>query len=202
MRFTWWIATLWPGCLHAWRLGHWGGLAVASAFAAMVNVALLTTFVWPQWLGPDLPPLASAAISWLLVLGLWSAGLVWLRRDWPKLTRTTDVGKREVQDVQFQQAQHEYLKGHWIESETLVARILDESPRDVEARLLFSSIQRRTGRRNDARQTLRELKDDESAGRWQMEILAELAAIEKLEGESNARSTDENSNDEARARAA
>jgi hypothetical protein len=94
MRFTWWIASLWPGCWHAWQLGQWRGLALAVAFAAMVNGALITTFIWTEWFGTGFPPLVSASIGWLLVLGLWSAGLVWLRRDYPRVTRTTNAGKR------------------------------------------------------------------------------------------------------------
>jgi len=199
MRFTLWIASLWPGCWHAWQLGQWRGLALAAAFAVSVNAALVTTFVWPQWLGTGSPPGVNAAISWLLVLGLWSAGLVWLRRDWP---RPTIRESREELDVQFQQAQHEYLKGHWIEAETLVARLLGECPCDVDARLLLSSIQRRTGRRSEARQTLRKLKEDESAGRWLFEVESDLVRIDELEGESDTDSEHKDNADGELSRAA
>ena len=202
MRFTLWIASLWPGSLHVWQLGQWRGLVLAAAFGVALNVALVTTFVWPQWPAVGTPHAVSEAASWLLVLGLWSAGLVWLRRDWPRLAGTTDVGKRPELDVLFHQAQHEYLKGHWIEAETLVARLLGESPRDVEARLLLALIQRRTGRRSEARRTLRELKEDESAARWLFEIETELKRIDELEGEANICSEDEDKSDGELSRAA
>jgi hypothetical protein len=199
MRFTWWIASLWPGCWHAWQLGQWRGLALAAVFAVAVNAALVTTFVWPQLFGTGLPPLASAAISWLLVVGLCSAGLVWLRRDWPRLTSRE---AREDLEVRFQQAQHEYLKGHWIEAETLLMQLLGDSPRDVEARLLLASIQRRTGRCHEACQTLRQLKEDESAGRWLFEVETDLKQIDELEGEANTNPDDKDNTDGELSRAA
>jgi hypothetical protein len=66
----------------------------------------------------------------------------------------------------------------------------------------LASIQRRTGRRSEARQMLRELKEDETAARWQMEIETELTRIEELEGESSAKSDDEHDSDAELSRAA
>jgi len=202
MRFTLWIVSLWPGCLHAWQLGQWRGLALAMAFGVALNVALVTTFVWPQWLGMDTPPAVSAAANWLLVLGLWSAGRVWLRRDAPRVAGTKSNGKWEDLDAWFQQAQHEYLKGHWIEAETLLTRVLGENPRDVEARLLLAGVQRRTKRRKEARQVLNELKEDDAARRWLLEIETDLMRIDDVDSELNAKPENEYDSDGELPRAA
>jgi hypothetical protein len=202
MRFTLWIASLWPGSLPAWRLGQWRGLALAAAFGVALNFALITTFVLPEWLGRGMLPAVSAAANWLLVLGLWSIGLIWLWRDWPRISASAPRGNREQLDAQFQEAQHEYLKGHWIEAETLLTQLLGENPCDVEARLLLASVQRRTKRRDESRQTLNELKADGSAGRWLLEIEADLMRIDALDSESNPRLQDKRDNTGELSRAA
>ena len=50
-------------------------------------------------------------------------------------------------DDWFREAQHEYLKGHWIAAETQLTRLLARQPADAEARLLLASLQRRSGAR-------------------------------------------------------
>jgi hypothetical protein len=82
-------------------------------------------------------------------------------------------------DDWFREAQHEYLKGHWIAAETMLTRLLSQQPADTEARLLLASVQRRSGARSQARQTLIELQP--VAARWQWEIDAELSQLADLE---------------------
>jgi cytochrome c-type biogenesis protein CcmH/NrfG len=88
-------------------------------------------------------------------------------------------------DTEFQSAQHEYLRGHWIECETRLLRLLGAHPQDVEARLLLASVRRRTDRWKEARQALQELKRDEAAGRWKLEMEAEESRIDELEHAEN-----------------
>lgn len=188
MRFTLWISSLWPGCWHTWQLGHWRGLALAAAFGASLSAALVTTFVWPEWIGTGTPPAANIALSWLLVLGLWAIGAVWLWRDAQRLAPPLDGKSRDDLERLFEQAQHEYLKGHWIETETLIGQLLGAHSGDVEARLLLASVQRRTKRWSEARTTLNNLKDNERAARWLLEIETELGRIAELESEKNSES--------------
>jgi DNA-binding SARP family transcriptional activator len=115
------------------------------------------------------------------VLGLWTLGLRWTVQSWSQLCPPkpkTDPQQGEW----FREAQHEYLKGHCIAAETLLTRLLARHPADDEARLLLASVQRRTGARNQARQTLTELQP--VAAKWQWEIDAELRQLTELEAEA------------------
>jgi cytochrome c-type biogenesis protein CcmH/NrfG len=80
-------------------------------------------------------------------------------------------------------AQREYLKGHWFEAETHLQDLLHSSPGDVEAHLLLASIQRRTKRPSEARQTLTELGELAGSGQWAEEVQRELSKLAELERE-------------------
>ena len=185
MRFNLWIASLWPGFWHAWH-GEWRGLALAVSFAIGLNGALLSTGgLLPVSVG-GLPDHWVASMSWLLVLGLWYYGLLWVRRDGQAEGTKRGTGDESATE-QFRTAQHEYLRGHWIEAETLLRQLLRENSLDAEAQLLLASVQRRTRQWNDARRTLRQLQENHpTAGKWLMEIEAELARIDELESEGMA----------------
>lgn len=178
---------MWPGLAQAWLMGRWEGLAVAVAFALAINTALVTTWVWPEWPVARLPSGMLAVIAWVWVSAMWLGGMAWVRRDWPRLQTQAAGDIDQESEVWFSEAQREYLKGHWIEAETLVGRLLAKDRGDVEARLLLASIQRRTQRRNDARKTLLELRDLEGASRWRAEIQVELRQLEELEEERRER---------------
>jgi hypothetical protein len=158
-------------------------LALAVGFAVALNGALVASFGSPHasWMG--LPQTVVSAICWSLVLGLWSCGLVWLWRD-SASTHVNEATNREAVEAQFQLAQQEYLRGHWIEAESLLGELLSANAHDVEARLLLASVQRRTKRWSEARSTLARLRDEPLAARWLPEIEAELARIDELEGEA------------------
>ena len=180
MRLVVWIACLWPGLIQAWRLGSLRGLGLATVFAAALNVALVSSFVWPRWPIASLPAGTTAAIAWASVLGLWILGLRWTAQSWSQLCPPKPTSDPQLENL-FRDAQHEYLKGHWIAAETLLTRLLARQPADAEARLLLASVQRRSGSRNQARQTLTELQP--AAARWQWEIAAELARLAELDAE-------------------
>jgi predicted Zn-dependent protease len=126
-----------------------------------------------------------AAAAWLLVLGLWGAGLAWLRHDWPRLAANRHAKPDAEVEAWFSEAQTEYLRGHWLEAETLISRVLARQPADVEARLLRASIQRRTNRTAAARTTLDELKESGRATEWLLEIESELERLNESENKRN-----------------
>ena len=186
-----WIASLWPGFAQAWLLGRWGGLFLAMLAGAALNVALLATLVWPQWPVPGLPAGANAAIVWLLVLGFWIVGFVQLRGDLRLLQANGPATEHAPQDeADFREAQHLYLKGHWIEAETLLTGMIGRQPRDVEARLLLASVQRWTRRWGEATRTLAALAEDSAAAAWRLEIESELKRINELEHQPQASARD------------
>lgn len=178
------IACLWPGLPQAWLWGRLGALALAAAFAGALNLALIASFVWPQWPAASAPG-ATAAAAWILVLGLWIVGIAGLRRDWNRLFPSPADNSGELNDW-FREAQTLYLKGHWIEAEALVGKIVARQPADIEAGLLIASIQRRTDQRQLARKTLAELAEYPAAARWRDEIAAELKQLSELEPTNDA----------------
>jgi hypothetical protein len=164
-------------------LGSLRGLGLAAVFAAALNLALVSSFVWPRWPVASLPAGTTAAIAWLSVLGLWILGLRWTTQSWSQVCPPKPKTDPQLDDW-FREAQHAYLKGHWIAAEALLTRLLARQSADIEARLLLASVQRRTGAWKQARQTLTELQP--VAARWQWEIEAELKHLTELEAEPEA----------------
>jgi len=179
MRFSLCLLCLWPGLARAWVLARWEGLVLAAAFAAAMNTAVVASLARDPSVGAGS---LTAVIAWVLAFGFWMLGFVWVQRDWPRLAsvprRVTGEG-----DDQFREAQHAYLKGHWIEAEAIVTKVLRKQPADIEARLLWASIQRRSRRWNEARRSLIELKESPAAANWLLEIESELRQIEEAERE-------------------
>jgi hypothetical protein len=203
MRLLFWIADLWPGFVQAWLAARWVGLVLAIAFAGALNLAIVTSLNWSGWLGVNSPPAASAVVAWLMVLGLWIGGAVWLRRDDPRLICGGAAGRRDPQlEAWFCEAQHEYLKGHWIEAESLIRRLLSQRPYDAEAGLLLATIQRRSLCWFEAKRTLENLKANAAAAAWTFELESEQRQIAELESESTNVSEQDNGRGERAARAA
>jgi hypothetical protein len=178
----WHLFALWPGLARLWLRGEFIGLLTAVAFAAAVNFALVTTFVWPQLVSRHLPTWLVPASAWIAVVWFWIAGLRAGGRiagDLARKSRPADAGATEL----LRQAQREYLKGHWFEAESHLSSLLQSSPGDVEARLLLANLQRRTKRLAEARQTLRELAELAGSSTWADEVQRELVKITELERE-------------------
>jgi hypothetical protein len=180
MRLLSWTICLWPGLASLWLRGRWQGLAVALAFAGLLNFALISTFVWPRLVSPAVPAWATGAAAWVLVLGFWIAGIHAAGKQLARRAQTAPADDQEF-DAWLWEAQTEYLKGHWIEAETLVSRQLARRADDAPARLLLASVFRRTQRLAEARQTLNHLKQSPAATNWLWEIEAELAQLAELE---------------------
>ena len=182
MRALSWTTRLWPGLTGLWLRGRWGSLIAAIAFGLLLNFAILRTFA-PSAMPVVLTGAASPVAAWVLVVGYWIAG-VWLGM------RELAPAKASVApqfDDWFREAQTEYLKGHWIEAESLLAKLLAERPDDAEGRLLLASVQRRTRRLAEARDTLSYLSQSDIAARWALEIYTEqrrIAASEAKPAES------------------
>lgn len=172
MRAAKWKTCWWPGLKALWHQGRWDGLAIAMAFGLAVQLALLRTFApaaIPNFLAATVSPL----VAWTCVLSLWVMGVWFGSRE--------ETPAAAVQDPQIDQwlreAQAEYLKGHWIEAEAVLWRLLARQPDDVEGLLLLASIQRRTRQRDKAGKTLKQLAEHQRAVRWGWEIRIEEQRI-------------------------
>jgi hypothetical protein len=169
----------WPGLAGLWLRGHWLGLAGAVGFAAAVNLALLTTFVWPRLVSRDLPPWSVPLAAWVLVLWLWIVGWKGAGRILAR-EAAKSLQPDAVSDALLCEAQTEYLRGHWLEAESLLTRLLVRRPGDAEARLLLASVYRRSGHTEKARQQLAELSQLQAAAVWRDEIACEVQKLSQL----------------------
>jgi hypothetical protein len=113
---------------------------------------------------------------------LWIVGIRWAAGTWRQLCPPKPAADPQIDDW-FREAQHAYLKGHWIEAEGLLAKLLARQPADAEARLLLAAVQRRTKAWEQSRRTLNELRALPAAARWGLEIESELEQLSELEAE-------------------
>lgn len=185
-RIALWL--LWPGLAPLWLRGSGRGLAAAVAFGGLLNFALITTFVWPQFLSRGLAPWAVPAAAWVLVLWFWIVAARFTARflahEAARQTPPNDEANRLLV-----QAQTEYLKGHLSQAESLLHELLARFPEDCEARLLLATLCRRIGRPSDARKHLADLLELPQAHLWRMEIETEHRQLTRSasEGEPLAR---------------
>ncbi len=175
-------AAVWPGLARLWLRGETGGLLTAVAFALLLNLALITTFVWPQLLSRQLPEWLVPAMAWFAVVCFWVAGLR-AGIEVVAAMRGATIPADAESTTLLRQAQLDYLKGHLIEAESRLATLLSRTPGDVEAWLLLASVQRRTRRPAEARQSLAKLAELSGSVVWSEEVNRELAKIQSLERE-------------------
>jgi hypothetical protein len=182
---TWSVGSgvaLWPGLARLWLRGEFVGLLTAVGFATVLNFALITTFVWPQLVSRQLPPWAVPGLAWIVVVWFWVTGLRAGGALAASIARASIPGDAESLTL-FRQAQLEYLKGHWIEAESQLRQLLARTPGDVEAWLLLASVQRRTGRPDEAKQSLQKLAELNGSVLWADEVQRESVKIQALQRE-------------------
>jgi tetratricopeptide (TPR) repeat protein len=152
----------WPGFLNLWTRGELYSLFVALLFAALLNIALLATLVWQEWLTAW-----TVRILWgfLLSAGLWSSvsGRLFCRR-------TDSSASKQESNRLLAMSQKDYLRGDYLAAEASLHRILSSGQEDVEAALLLAAVLRRTGRPRQALECLERLERFDSASIWGIEI--------------------------------
>jgi len=163
------LTIAWPGLPWAWLRGSLSGLVLALAFAVSIDVALLTTFIWP-----GLVELPLTVGLWTAVAVLWLVSVVSAAAAFPPplmLARSTEA------DELFVKARDAYLARDWLQAETRIRDLLKAAPTDGEAQLLHASLMRRTGRPTEARRALERLARSDSGAAWRHEIAAELRRL-------------------------
>jgi hypothetical protein len=155
----------WPGLIQLWYRGELYSLFVALLFAALLNLALMSTLVWDAWLTSWV-----VRSLWMLVCGasVWSfaKGLFASARS------RTSISELEC-DQLLKAAQQDYLRGEYVEAEAGLHRILASGREDMESALLLATLMRRTGRVRQAGDCLDRLERFERAGLWSLEIQRE-----------------------------
>ncbi len=164
-----WPYILWPGLPAAWLGGRIGGLLVAVGFTLVLELALLTNFVWPLWFGT-----ATRTVVWLCVALYWLVGTVpaWLRGA----TRFPDEPSRLGL---FRQAQVEYLSGNWFAAERLLKQLLGADATDADVRLMLATLYRRVRRWDAAQSELALVATYDQFGKWQLEVSRERILLQQ-----------------------
>ena len=226
MRWGQLLLCVWPGLSRLWLRGHGPSLLVAVGFSVLLNLALVSTFLWPALLGEAFPALAWPVIG-LIWLGCMLVS-VRMTPTWSRPPEMATVAERDrfttqnneqftqhntrehTQEIDasesldttsaasdanenseyvvdnltttanrtlFNQAQTEYLKGHWDEAESLLLRQIQLDTRDVESRLLLATMYRRIERLDDAQQQLEKIERFDESTHWRFEISRELELI-------------------------
>jgi uncharacterized protein HemY len=159
-----------------WACGSWSALAVAVGSAALVNLALLSSFVWSELF----PPQARTAL-WTAVLAIWGSSAV-LCYSWDRRGKAA-YGTSAAAERSLEVALGYYLQGSWFEAERELAAILQRNPRDLEARLMVATLLRHTGRLDEAGRQLDQLERLEDSRKWELEIRRERELLAEKQAE-------------------
>jgi hypothetical protein len=175
------IAYFWPGLPQLWLRGSWAGLVIAVGFTALVNMLILATCVFHEWIPREqmLGGYGLVAVSWLA--GWWQYRRQTLDEvamaatgDESSSGGTTRVGlASEPREQLFREAQQIYLRGDWVAAEQKLLKLLKLDDRDAESRLMLATLWRHQGRHREAVRQLDKLSRLEVADPWQYEIAAE-----------------------------
>ncbi|REJ68266.1 MAG: hypothetical protein DWQ31_09175 [Planctomycetota bacterium] len=179
---TKWILCAWPGLAQLWLNGAVAGLALALGFTLLLNLALVASFGWVGLMSSS-----GKVLTWAVVLLFWiSAGAVSLSRLRAEAARRIEreeVANRSPAEHAaadpFVAATNEYLQGNWYEVERLLDQLLRRDAQDVEARLMWATMCRHTGRLDEARRRLDDLSRRERAAKWQVEIARERGILQR-----------------------
>jgi thioredoxin-like negative regulator of GroEL len=149
-------------------------LAIALGFALLVNLLLLTSLVWTELLGTGFVGTSLLLVAWLAAAVFWSVSVASSFR-WCRQHR----GKSAIQPAEdlFPLALGEYIQGNWFQVEVFCNQLLARDPRDAEAKLLLASTCRQTGKFDEAREKLADLRRLENGAKWEWEIEQELERV-------------------------
>ncbi len=195
------IAYFWPGLPQLWLRGSWAGLMIAVGFTALVNVLILASCVFGEWIPLEqvLGGYGVVAVAWLV--GWWQSrrqttSEVAANQDTEESATAVSSGVNgpaiglvnEPREQLYREAQQVYLQGDWVATEQLLLKLLKLDGRDAEARLMLATLWRHQGRHREAVRQLDKLSRLEAADPWQNEI-----AVERGENAAALKDTDNQS---------
>ena len=174
-----WLAPIWPGLPHLWNRGSWAGLVLAVGFTVLLNVLLVATLVWTEWMTPR-----ARLIGYGVLAAIWFFAWLGSRADWRRYVAQLDITQlaagdepteqpSDRSDRLFGEAQQGYLAGDWVKTEQLLRQLLKYDKQDVEARLMLATLWRHQDRKEEASEQLDRLERQEAASPWRHEIARE-----------------------------
>jgi tetratricopeptide (TPR) repeat protein len=164
------LLTIWPGLAQIWTGQEVLGLILATVFAATLNLAIISRFLWTEAFAAGLPAFFAtlAGLTWMAAFSYTSW---WLWRRHP-------ARHREAIDALYREAVELYLQGRWDESRRTLERLLALDESDADALMQLGSLYLRTGQSALARSTFRQCLDLDSGSKWRWEIGLAIARID------------------------
>ncbi|MDO5553846.1 MAG: tetratricopeptide repeat protein [Planctomycetia bacterium] len=156
---------LYPGWEGLSKHGRWRHLAVAWAFACLLDLVLWLTCYWTDLIpyGHKRWLFLALAVAWLVLAGIAS-----------QLTKRLDaIRALDSSGDLYQEVLTHYLKGNWSAAESCAQSLLKYNPQDAEALLLLATLYRHLKRPEHAKAALNALKKLETSDKWFEEIIWE-----------------------------
>jgi hypothetical protein len=171
------LTLLWPGLPWVWLRGSRAGLILAVAFAVCLDMAVVNTWIWTEFvdLRVTLGIWAAAAVIWLVATASALAAFP------PPLTSQRDATSERL----FVTARDAYLARDWLTAETKLQALLTLCPTDGEAQLLLGTLLRRAGRFAEAKTALEKLARSDAGIPWRHAIRRELQCLKRSEQEQH-----------------
>lgn len=185
MTATRYLTLLWPGLPWLWLRGSVAGLVLAAAFAVVLEIAILFTWVWTGLAGREF-----VLGAWAAAFGIWGVATLSAITTFPP---PLPSGRNEAAERLFIAARDAYLARDWLAAETKLRGLLVVAPTDGEAQLLLATLLRRVGRRGEARAALDTLGRSDAGRPWLAVIRRERARIAAAEAPTPAEEPDEDS---------
>ena len=164
------LLTLWPGLAQIWTGQEVLGLILAAGFAATLNLAIVSKFLWTEAFAAGLPAFFAtlAALTWLAACAytLW-----WLWRCHP-------ARHREAIDGLFRESCESYLQGRWDDARRSLERLLSLDETDADALMALATLYQRTGQADLARSTYRQCLDLDGGAKWKWEVGRAFVALD------------------------
>lgn len=182
------LTLLWPGMPWAWLRGSAAGLVLALAFAVVLDLAIVATWIYSDFFG-----IPVSLGLWAAVAAVWIVATVSAVTAFPPPIRTT---RDTATDALFVAARDAYLTRDWLTAETKLRSLLVVAPTDGEAQLLLATLLRRVGRLKESRGALEKLSRSDSGGPWLSAIARELERVAAAAKKPSAPATTGSEDDE------
>jgi hypothetical protein len=161
--------SLWPGLPQIWSGQEVLGFILAGLFAATLNLALISQFIWTETFATGWPAFFAslAMMTWVAGFGytLW-----WIWRCHPER-------HRDEIDRLYREATEHYLQGRWNEARRRLEQILAMDETDADALMRLGTLFVRTDQPALARRMVRQCLELESGAKWRWEIGQSLAHL-------------------------